>query len=412
MSDIFIVGVGMTPFSKFENKSVKDIVQEAVLLALKDAECSQSQIEAAYFATTTQGPLQGQHTIPGQIALRSMGFERIPVVNVENACASGTSAFHLAIQAIKAGDADITLAVGAEKMLIEDKAKLVGVFDAGWDVETADANKEALLALGEGIKVPPGTTMEGPYSVFMDVYAAFCRAHMRNFGTTQRQIAAICSKNHTHSQFNPLARFQNPLTTDEVMAAPPITYPLTLPMCAPNADGGAAVIVCNQAGLKKLNANTSRAIRVLGTVIGTGVARAPDDYANNIGRLAALDLYEKTSLGPDDIDVAEVHDATAMGEVLQIANLGFAEHQDVGRLAEGGDFSLGGRIPLNPSGGLESKGHAISATGIAQLHELVTQLRGEAGKRQVEGAKIALQENGGGLYGIEEAVVALTALGK
>ncbi|CAN0240979.1 unnamed protein product, partial [Chrysoparadoxa australica] len=224
--------------------------------------------------------------------MRSMGFERVPIINVENACASGTSALHMAIQSIKAGETDIALAVGAEKMLIEDKRKLAAVFDSGWDVETAEENKASLVALGQGIDVPEGTTMEQPYSVFMDVYAAFCRAHMLKFGTTQKQIAAISAKNHVHSQFNPLSRFQNPFTVEEVLAAPPIAYPLTLPMCAPNSDGAAAVIVCNKLGLSRLDGSSSRAVRVKANSIASGVTRPADDYEHNIGRLAALETYE------------------------------------------------------------------------------------------------------------------------
>jgi acetyl-CoA acetyltransferase len=241
----------------------------------------------------------------------------------------------------------------------------------------------------------------------MDVYAAFCRQHMRNFGTTQRQIAAVCAKNHPHSVHNPNAQFQDAYTIEQVLAAPPITYPLTLPMCAPISDGSAAVILCTQAGLKKLGGDSNRAIRVLASIVQTGSGRDPADYNNHITAVAARKMYEKAGVGPQEVDVVEVHDATAMGEIIQAENLQLVPFGEAGPAAERGDFTIGGRVPINPSGGLESRGHPISATGLAQIHELVTQLRGEAGARQVEGAKVAVQENGGGLYGYEEAVAVL-----
>lgn len=407
MTTIYVCGVGMTPFGRYPEKSVKQLTSEAVGSALKDANCEIKDVQAAFFSASTTGYLQGQTFVPGQIALRDMGFEGIPMYNVENACASGSSAFNLAAQALRAGDQDIVLAVGAEKMFIEDKARMFGVFDSGWDIETLEQNREKLLALGHGVEIPEGTTSSKPYSVFMDVYAAFCRQHMRNFGTTQRQIAAVCAKNHQHSVHNENAQFRNAYTIEQVLAAPPITYPLTLPMCAPISDGSAAAILCNEAGLKRLEGERKRAIRVLASIVQTGSARDAGDYANHITALAAKRLYEKAGVGPGEVDVVEVHDATAMGEVIQAENLQLVPFGEAGPAAERGDFTIGGRVPINPSGGLESRGHPISATGLAQIYELVTQLRGEAGARQVEGARVAVQENGGGLYGYEEAVAVL-----
>ena len=407
MTEVYICGVGMTPFGRFPEKSVKQLTREAVVAVMADAGCEKSDIEAAYFSGSTNGYLQGQNFVPGQIALRDMGFEGIPMYNLENACASGSSAFNLAAQAIRAGEQDIVLAVGAEKMYIEDREKMFSAFDSGWDVETVEQNKANLLAMGHGVEVPEGTTSPKPYSVFMDVYAAFCRAHMRTFGTTQRQIAAVCAKNHQHSVHNSYSQFRNPYTVEEVLEAPPITYPLTLPMCAPISDGAAAVIVCSKAGLDRLKGDASRAVKVLASVVQTGTRRDPEDYENHITAIAARKLYERAGVGPGDVDVVEVHDATAMGEIIQAENLQLVPFGEAGPAAERGEFSLGGRIPINPSGGLESKGHPIGATGLGQIHELVTQLRGEADQRQVEGARVALQENGGGLYGIEEAVAVL-----
>ncbi len=410
MSDIYIVGVGMTPFGRHLERGLYDLIGEAVGLALDDAGCDKSQLGAAYYGTLTNGQFQGQTAIPGPIAMRRLGIQGIPVFTVENACASGSSAFNLATVALQAGSCDIALAVGAEKMNIADKAKMFSAFDGGWDVSTVEQNKATLLAMGDGVTPPPGSMSDRPYSVFMDVYAAICRNHMRRYGTTQRQIAAIAAKNHAHSVHNPLAQFQKAFSIDEVLASPPIAYPLTTLMCSPISDGAAAVVLCNAAGLKRLNGAAGRAIRVLASVIQTGSDRGLDEPEKIVAHLAAKKAYEIAGVSPADVDVAEVHDASAIGEILNAESLMLVPFGEGGPAAERGDFTIGGRMPINPSGGLESKGHPIGATGLGQLHELVTQLRGEAGQRQVVGARIAAHENGGGLFGIEEAVVAVTLL--
>jgi acetyl-CoA acetyltransferase len=411
MNDIYVVGVGMTKFGRLLESSVYDMVGEAVGLALKDAGVSTSDIGAAYYATATNGIFQGQTAIPGPIAMRRVGIEGVPVFTVENACASGSSAFNLATLALKAGQCDIALAVGAEKMNIADKAKMFSAFDGGWDVSTVEQNKSTLLAMGEGVTPPPGTMSERPYSVFMDIYAALCRYHMKTYGTTQRQIAAVAAKNHLHSVHNPLAQFQKAFSIDEVLASPPIAYPLTTLMCSAISDGAAAVVLCNAAGLKKLG-GAGRAVKVLASVIQTGSNRGLEEREKIVAHLAARKAYELAGVPPGDVSVAEVHDASAMGEILNAESLMLVPFGQGGPAAERGDFTVGGRIPINPSGGLESKGHPIGATGLGQIHELVTQLRGEAGKRQVEKARIAIQENGGGLFGIEEAVVAVNLFAK
>ncbi|MDB5995945.1 MAG: putative lipid-transfer protein [Pseudomonas sp.] len=412
MNDIYVVGVGMTPFGRLLERTVYDMVEEAVGLALKDAGASTTDIGAAYYSTMTNGMLQGQTGIPGPIAMRRIGIEGIPVFSVENACAAGSSAFNLATLALRAGQCDIALAVGAEKMNIPDKAKMFSVFDGGWDVSTVEHNKKTLLAMGEGVVPPPGTVSERPYSVFMDVYAAICRNHMLRYGTTQRQIAAVAAKNHQHSVHNPLAQFQQAFSIEEVLASPPICYPLTTLMCSPISDGAAAVVLCNTDGLKRLKGAGGRAIRVLASIVQTGTSRGLDEPEKIVAHLAAQKAYAQAGIEPKDVDVAEVHDASAIGEILNAESLMLVPFGEGGPAAERGDFTVGGKTPINPSGGLESKGHPIGATGLGQIHELVTQLRGEAGKRQVEGARIAAHENGGGLFGIEEAVVAVNIFAK
>ncbi len=412
MEDIYVVGVGMTPFGKLEHLSIKQMTRQAVEAALADAGIAAAELQGAYFGNASQGHMEGQQMIRGQVALRAMGIQSIPVANVETACASGSTALNLAVNFVRAGEGDVALAVGAEKMFSRDRDLMFSVFDSAWDVSDADAIRERLLKMGEGAEVPPGTTSPRPYSVFMDVYAAFARHHMRRWGTTQRQLAAVAAKNHRHSQHNPLSQYRNVYTIEEVLAAPPITWPLTLPMCSPISDGAAAAVVCSESGLRRLGVDRSRAIRILACVLQTGSDRSPDDPAMHCTAVAARRAYERAGVGPSDVSVAEVHDATAMGEIIQVENLGFCAFGEGGAMAERGETTIGGRIPVNPSGGLESKGHPVGATGIGQVHELVTQLRGEAGPRQVEGARIAVAENGGGLQGIEEAVACVTILGR
>ncbi|MDP1691986.1 MAG: thiolase family protein [Burkholderiaceae bacterium] len=403
MQDVYIVGVGMTPFGRHPDRSEKQLTAQAVEEALVDAACDRKLVGAAFFGNCGQGYMQGQHMIRGQVALLPLGLQGIPVMNVENACATASAAFHMALAYIRAGNADIALAVGTEKMYSTDRAKMFGVFDSGWDLDLAEQTRKGFTAMGADIEPPAGSTSVKPYSPFMDVYAGFARQHMKRYGITQRQLAIIAAKNHAHSVHNPRAQFRASMSADEVLAAPPITYPLTLPMCAPISDGSAAAIVCSEAALSRHGFDRRRAVRVLASVMRSASARHADDLEHHLARLAANDAYEQAGLGPQDIQVAEVHDATAMGELMQTEMLGFCGFGEGGELAASGATRLGGRIPVNPSGGLESKGHPIGATGLGQIFELVGQLRGECGARQVAGARVAMQENGGGIWGIEES---------
>ncbi len=412
MTTVYIAGIAMTVFGRHLERSVHDLAREALDGAVKDANCQISDIGVAFYSGMTQGFLQGQSAIPGQVVFSKIGIDSIPIYNVENACASGSTAFHLAIQNLRAGNADVALALGAEKMNIADKLKAFSMFDAGWDVSRADENYQTLVKMGEGVEVPPGSESDRPYSSFMAIYAAFCRYHMKTYGTTQRQLAAVSSKNHGHSVHNPYSQIRKALTIDEILAAPPITYPLTLPMCAPLSDGAAAAILCTEEGLKRIGADRKRCVKVAASVMRSFSHRRMNQPELHVSRLAAQQAYEQAGLGPQDMGLAEVHDASAMGEIIQVENLGFVPLGQGGAAAERGEFTLGGRIPVNPSGGLESKGHPLGATGLGQLYELTTQLRGEAGARQVAGVRHAIQENGGGLQGIEEASVAIHILSK
>lgn len=412
MEAIYIAGIAMTEFGRHPGRSLQDLAQEALDGALADAGAQCADIGAVFYSGITNGSLQGQLSIPGQVVMSKLGIEAVPMYNIENACASGSSAVNLAVQSLRAGVTDVALALGAEKMVIAEKLKTLALFEAGWDVSTADENFASLAKMGEGIVPPPGSESDRPYSRFMAIYAGFCRWHMKTFGTTQRQIAAVCAKNHGHSVHNPYSQFRKTYSIDEVLAAPPITYPITLPMCAPMTDGAAAAIICTEAGLKRIGADPKRCIRIAASVIRCFTKRSLDEPQLHVSHLAAQQAYEIAGLGPEDMQVAEVHDASAMGEIIQAENLGLAPLGLGGVCAERGDFTVGGRIPINPSGGLESKGHPLGATGIGQLYELTTQLRGEAGARQVEGARHAIQENGGGLVGVEEGVVAVHILSR
>jgi acetyl-CoA acetyltransferase len=411
VGDVYLVGVGMTPFGKFLDRTVKDLTLEAVTGALADAGATKTDIEAAFFANTSQSPMEGQYMVGGEIALRGMGFSEIPMSNVENACASASTAFHLAYTNIKAGLSDVALAVGAEKMTSRDKTKSMAIFDGAWDVHGVDELTRRLLQLGEGMNPPPGREGDANMrSVFMDVYAALAKFHMKTFGTTERQLAAVAAKNHHHSTFNPLSQYRNDMSIDDVLNARMISWPLTLPMCAPISDGAAAAILVGEEALDRFE--RTRAVKICASVMGSGSDRKPEEVEKHICRRAALKAYDIAGVGPEDMSVAEVHDASAFAEIVQVENLGFCKFGDGGKLAERGETALGGRIPVNPSGGLESKGHPIGATGLGQIYELVLQLRGEAGQRQVENARFAIAENGGGFHGYEEAAACITILGR
>ena len=411
MSSIYVVGIGMTVFGRLMDQSIKSLTRQAVEAALVDAGALREDVDAAFFANTSQAPMEGQYMIPGEIALREMGFSEVPISNVENACASGSTAFHLAYAHLKAGLSEVALAVGAEKMIGEDKTKSIAIFDGAWDVHSVDATVARLLAMGEGISPPPGRKAESNVrSVFMDVYAAMAKFHMKRFGTTERQLAAVSAKNHHHSTFNPLAQYRNDMSIEDVLAARMITWPLTLPMCAPISDGAAAAILVREEALNRFDRN--RAVKICANVLGSGSDRGPEEVEKHICHRLALKACDQAGIEPKDISVAEVHDASAFGEIVQLENLGFCDFGEGGKLAERGETTLGGRIPVNPSGGLESKGHPIGATGLAQIYELILQLRGEAAERQVDDARFAIAENGGGFHGYEEAAACLTILGR
>ncbi|MFC0218022.1 thiolase family protein [Pseudochelatococcus lubricantis] len=408
MGHAYIVGVGMSRFGRFLDRSLADIAAEAVTEAIADSELERADLQAVFFANATQGIVEGQHLVRGQILLRKLGLPGIPVTNLENACASASTALNAACAYVISGQGDVAMALGADKMNAADRARSFAVFDGAWDVGDEEASIRRLAQFGSAVEPPERKVETGQRSVFMDIYAALARYHMGRFGTTQADIAAVSAKNHKHSVLNPKAHYQTPMTVDEVLAAREVSWPLTLPMCAPISDGAAAAIVVSEARARQLG--LSRAVRVAASVQASGSDRAPDDIERHLCRRAVDRAYEVAGLGPQDVSVVEVHDASAFAELQQAELMRLCPMGEGGPLARSGATSLGGRIPINVSGGLESRGHPIGATGLAQIYELVMQLRGEAGGRQVSGARVGLAENGGGFYGYEEATAVITLL--
>jgi acetyl-CoA acyltransferase len=414
MNTVYIAGVGMTRLGKFTERSVKDLTREAVHAALDDAGLELGQVEGAWFANSRQGQMEGQNSIRGQCALRSMGFQTIPIINVENACAGGSTAFNQALTSLLAGQHDVVIAVGADKLWFPDKKDaMFAAFNGGADVHEMRPTFERLSALGKAA-VPSGVVDDMRFgapgrSTFMDIYAGLARQHMVRFGTTQEHMAAVAAKNHRHSALNEKAQYRTPMTIEQVLADPPVVFPFTRAMCSPMSDGAAAVVLVSDRARRRLAIR--RPVKVAASVIVAGSAREPDDYDRHTGRIAALQAYEQAGLGPEDMDLAELHDATAFAEVLQSENLGFCARGEGGPLALSGATELGGRIPINVSGGLESKGHPIGATGLVMIHDVARQLRGDAGAAQVQGARFGIVENGGGFWGVEEAATAVHVLG-
>jgi len=412
--NVYIIGIGMLKFGKYLDRNIKSLTGEVLESVQKDSGIDMNQVEAAWFSNSLWGHFSNQHCIRGQVALTANGLDQIPIINVENGCAGGSTGLHSAYMSIKAGMYDCTLAVGAEKVYNEDRVKVMKSFATGADVEIIEKFVKSLQIDEEKMKEKlskndgDGSSKEkkGGHSTFMDLYAAGARMYMEKYGATQRQFAAVASKSHNNSELNPLAQYTFPLSVDDVLNDRAVAYPLTRSMCAPIGDGAAAVLVCSENFLKKNP--SSRAVKIRASVMKSGQLSGPSD----ISKRASDAAYEVAGTGPEDVDVAEIHDATVYGEIFQSEQLGFFPEGEGGIYAEKGETALNGRLPINPSGGLISRGHPIGASGLAQIYELVTQLRQEAGKRQVEKPRIAMAENGGGFIGMGEASMAIHILEK
>lgn len=408
MREVFIVGVGMTQFARHLDLSVRDLAVMGVEKALKDADIDMGKIQSVFFSNSNWGYFSAQQSIRGQVALRDFGLMGIPITNVENACASGSTALQMAWLNVASGLDECSLAVGAEKIYCEDKAKMFKSFWGGVDIEQFSRHVEAWRKQMKDLEDGDLDGAGEKRSPFMDIYSMACRWHMKKYGTTRKQLAVIAAKNHFHGSMNSNAQFQHKMEIGQILDAPVVTWPLTIPMCAPVGDGGSAAIVCSKSFLKKVS--HARPVKIMASVLGSGTSRTLDEEERDIAVRLSRTAYETSGIGPEDIDLAEVHDATAFGELHQTEALGFCDPGTGGALAESGATKLGGRLPVNTSGGLESRGHPIGASGLGQIHEIVTQLRHEAGDRQVEGCRIGLAENGGGFLGFEEAAMGIHIL--
>lgn len=396
MRTVHVAGVGMTRFAKQPDETLKTLAGAAVRDAVTDAGLQLADLEAAYFGNAVGGLIDGQEMIRGQVALRPLGIDEIPIFNIENACASGSSAFHLAWQAVASGACDIVLAVGAEKMSHPDRQR---TFDA-----LASAIDIAAAADGTEDTFP---RIEAGRSAFMDLYAQEARAYMASSGAEPADFARVAVKNQHNGALNPRAQYGAELTVDEVLASREIVYPLTLLMCSPVSDGAAAAVLVSDEVGRRLGPAGRPPVRVAASVVRSGLGKRGSSAA-----VAAAKAYELAGIGPEDVSCAELHDASAPAELELMEALGLAAPGDAVRLVREGATAIGGRIPVNPSGGLLAKGHPVGATGIAQLCEATWQLRGEAGGRQVAGARVALTQNAGGWLFGDNAVAAVTLLSR
>ncbi|MCL4239861.1 MAG: thiolase family protein [Dehalococcoidia bacterium] len=402
-----VAGVGMTRFGKMLDRGLKSIGAEAVEAAIKDAGIDKREIEAAFVGNAAAGLVTGQECIRGQVVLRSAGIGRIPVINVENACASASTALHQAAAMVTAGLYDVVLALGVEKLYDEDKRKSFAAFSGAVDVE---ALAEIMARLKQGAEeTGAAKATEGAgqnRSMFMDIYAASARNHMKRYGTTERHFARIAAKNSFHGSLNPRAQFREKLTIEDVLNSPMIAEPLTRPMCSPIGDGAAATIIVSER--KAAQMGLTSPVRIASMVLRSGWDHGGDEAG--LVEVCSSEAYAEAGVGPRDLSVMEVHDASAPAELMAYESLGLCGKGEGASIVDSGATWLGGTLPVNTSGGLLRKGHPVGATGIAQIVELTEQLQGRSGERQVAGAKVALAQNGGGNIGSDAAAMCVTIL--
>ncbi|MGH8920712.1 MAG: thiolase family protein, partial [Actinomycetes bacterium] len=363
----------------------KDLVGEAVNGALADAGTAIHDIEACHFGNAVAGTITGQEMLLGQFSLRPLGLGEIPVVNVENACASASTAFHLAWQSVATGVHDVVLAVGAEKMTHPDKTRSFSAIGGSIDMD----------------QLPIDIPLDR--SFLMDMYAQVSLRYMEQSGATREDLARVVVKNQRHGMLNPLAQYGARMTVEQVLGAREIVWPFTLPMCSPISDGAAAAVLVSA----DRHASSGGAIPVLASVLRT----APADGENKVTALAGEAAYTTAGVGPEDLDCLEVHDAAAAAELMIYEQLGLAKPGEGPALIRGGATALGGPSPVNTGGGLLARGHPIGATGLGQITEVVLQLRGRAGSRQVPDAELALTQNAGGWHGSDNVVSVIHVFG-
>lgn len=373
MNRVLIAGVGMTPFGRFPGRGVRSLAVAAIDEALRDAGVTHADVEQIYFGNAAAGVIDQQEMIRGQVALRRHALAHTPLINIENACASGGSALNLAYQAISGGHAEVVLVVGVEQLNHSDRARPFNALRGSTDIQD----------IGEWVLGEVASN-----SILMDFYAGLARGYLETYGAEAEDFARVAAKNRRHASQNPLAHFQTPQSVQDVMDSRTIVAPLTLAMCAPITDGAAALLVCSEAYGRRLQ---NRSVELL----TSHVAASPGGGEGPVGP-AARAAYEATGLAARDFDLIELHDAAAPAELMQYAEIGLCERGEAHHLVRRGETDLGGAWPVNVSGGLLSRGHPLGATGCAQVVELVVQLRGQAGARQVQNAQVGLAVNGGG----------------
>ncbi len=414
MRTVYIIGSSCTAFGKRPDDSFKSLTREAYTDCLADAELENGDlIEQAWFGNCGMGTF-GQRNIRGQICFTPLvrdGLfpERVPMINVEGGCATASMAFHGAWKDVASGDMEASLAIGVEKTYFPgDPIRTSEIFEGGID-QIDPEEWHAYYSLRAKETGKPFDPNGGGGTVFMDTYAMQAAWHMKKWGTTQEQIAIAASKNHWHGSMNSKAQYQFEVPVEKALADREISWPLTRAMCAPIGDGASAALLVSEALLAKQPDNVrKRAIKVRASVLSGGKYRDPSEPG--LSRIAAQKAYDKSGLTPADIDLVELHDATSFCEIFQLEMLGFAEDGQGGKMIESGATKLGGKLPVNLSGGLVSKGHPVGATGLSMIHELNLQLRGEAGARQADNAGIAMAENGGGVIGFDEAACSVIIL--
>jgi acetyl-CoA acetyltransferase len=394
-----ILGTGMTRFGRMPGEDLRSLSEAAVAEALADAGLTPRDVQLVLFGNAVEGVMHGQEMIRAEVALRRTGLPGVPMINIENACASSSSAFQLACMAVSAGTAEVVLVVGAEQLTHQDKQRTFSALATAVDLyEHTDL---AAQVNATGTPAEGGTS----HSPLMDLYAAKARAFMDYSGSTVEDLARVSVKNRFHGSLNPLAQFRTPVDLDTVLGSRMISDPLRLLMCAPIGDGAAAVVVTSSEFARR-----SQRPFVLVNGIGLTSNGADAQAAHPVAR-AARAAFDQAGLEPDDVDVAEVHDACSAAELWLYEEVGLAKPGGAAELIRSGATQLGGSVPVNVSGGLLARGHPLGATGCAQLVELADQLRGRCGDRQVPGARIALAQNSGGILDDgDEAVAAVTIL--
>ncbi|RLF40124.1 MAG: thiolase domain-containing protein [Thermoplasmata archaeon] len=375
MREVAIIGVGLTKFGELWDKSFRQLITEAGTKAILDAGIKGSEIDALYVGSMSPGRFVGQEHVGALVADSSgLSVMHIPATRIESACASGGMALRHAYIAVAAGIHDIVIVGGVEKMT---------------DVVGSEATNILAMAADQEWEAFFGVT-------FPALYAMIARRHMYEYGTTREQLAMVAVKNHENALLNPNAQFHRKITVEDVINSPPVATPLNLLDCSPISDGAAALVLCP---LEKAKEYTDKIVKIIGSGQATDslALHGREDICTFMSTVkASREAYKQAGIQPKDVDVAEVHDCFTIAEILAIEDLGFVKKGEGGKAVEEGLTARDGEIPVNPSGGLKAKGHPVGATGVAQVAEIVLQLRGEAGKRQIPDARIGLAHNIGG----------------